>query len=185
MAKYITIMGIDPGINNCGISILRYYPDTAETRVYTYLTLHCNAQAKKEDKVKSKVYGSIFSLFILEREIEKLIELYQPMYIASEDAFYNPRTPNAFISLKGCINSIKRVLYKYEKTLFLIAPKLAKAAVCTGTANKEIIQETINRLPDLKIKNTKEMPLMNMVEHEADSIAIGYAFIKTILPELV
>ena len=27
-------------------------------------------------------------------------------------------------------------------------------------------------------------PLDNMVEHEADSIAIGYAFVKCILPDI-
>ena len=185
MRKYRTIIGIDPGINNCGVSILRHYPATGETKVQNYFTIHANAIAKKENKADSKTYGSIISLFQLERVIEETINTYEPDYVACEDAFYNPRTPNAFISLKSCINSIKRVLYTHQKTLFLIAPKMAKATVSTGIANKEVVQESIRKLPDLKIKDTKELPIENMSEHEADATAIGYTFIKAILPEII
>lgn len=185
MKKHVTIIGIDPGINNCGISILKHYTDTGETKVQNYFTIHANALAKKEDKAASKTYGSIFSLFQLEKAIENVMATYTPDFVVSEDAFYNPRTPNAFVSLKSCINSIKRVLYTHQKTLFLVAPKLAKATVNTGTANKEVVQESIRNLADLKIKDTKELPIDGMSEHEADAIAIGYTFIKAILPELI
>lgn len=185
MSKYVTILGIDPGINNCGFSVCRYYPITKQTKVYTYFTLHANATAKKNNKHDSRIYGNIFSLITLEGLFENIVNEYNPDYIASEDAFYNPRTPNAFISLKGCINSFKRVLYLHQKTLYLIAPKLAKATVATGTADKEVIQTKIQKLPDLEIRQTKELPITEMSEHEADSIGIAYTFIKTILPGLI
>lgn len=185
MANYITIMGIDPGINNCGISITRYYLDTKLRKTIYRTTLHANAEAKKVDKKQSKLYGGVFSLFVFEALIDEIYKKYEPDYICSEDAFYNPRTPGAFVSLKNCIMSIKRVLYKYGKVLYLIAPKAAKAAVCTGTANKEVIQDAILKLPDLQIKDTKESPISEMVEHEADSIAIAYAFTTLILPSLI
>lgn len=62
---------------------------------------------------------------------------------------------------------------------------MAKATVSTGVANKEVVQESIRKLPDLKIKDTKELPIENMSEHEADATAIGYTFIKAILPEII
>lgn len=184
--SYITILGIDPGIHNCGIAFSKYDPKTGILAVVDYFTIHAAELAKKEDKQTSREYGTVFSLILLERTMREIFDKYQPDYIASEDAFYSPRTPNAFVSLKLCINSIQRVLFcDYKKPLFKIPPKLAKAAVSQGTANKVAVQTSIRNLPDLKLKDTKSKPLDEMVEHEADAIAIAYAFRKIILPDLL
>ena len=92
--------------------------------------------------------------------------------------------PNAFISLRLCINVIQRVLYEHQKILHLVAPKEAKKAIGSGKADKVTVQNSIRNLSDLKLKDSKLRPLDKMVEHEADSIAIGYAFIKHILPDI-
>jgi len=184
MSDTFLIMGIDPGINNCGVSIGRYYPKTDFLREVTRTTLHANAQAKKDNKQDSKLYGSTYSLLVLERMFGQLLDEYQPRYVACEDAFYNPRTPNAYASLKSCILSFKRVLYYRKQNLYLIAPKQAKAIVYEGTASKEAVQSAILKLPDFKVRDTKENPAVEMVEHEADALAIMYTFKKIILPGL-
>lgn len=184
MSETFNLMGIDPGINNCGVSIGKYYPKTDNLRVVMRTTIHANAEAHKANKKDSKLYGSTYSLLVLERLFTDILDVWQPRYVACEDAFYNPRTPNAYASLKSCILSFKRVLYYRQKNLYLIAPKQAKAVVYEGTANKEAVQSAIQKLPDLILKGTKEHPLSEMVEHEADSIAIMYTFKKIILPGL-
>lgn len=184
--SYITILGIDPGIHNCGISFNKYDPKTGIMSVADYFTIHAASSAKKEDKRTSEEYGTVFSLICLEKIMREILDKYKPDYVASEDAFYSPRTPNAFVSLKLCINSIQRVLFEdYRKQLFKIPPKLAKAAVSQGTANKVAVQTSIRNLPDLKLKDTKSKPLDDMIEHEADAIAIAYAFRKLILPDIL
>lgn len=185
MVDRLTILGIDPGINNTGICILRYYTKTKETSLVDRFVIKANEAAKKQNKDEFREYGNVFSLLVLENEILEVINKYEPDFVVCEDAFYSPRTPNAFISLKLCINAIQRVLYSnFKKQLFKIPPKLAKSAVSQGTASKEAVQVSIRNLPDLKLKDTKMKPLDLMVEHEADAIAIGYAFIKFILPDL-
>lgn len=185
MPNYITILGIDPGIHNCGFSYNKYDPKTGVMTVADYFVIHAAETAKKENKDESKQYGNVFSLFILEREFSKIVENYHPHYIACEDAFYSPRTPNAFISLKLCINAMQRVLYhEYRKELFRIPPKLAKMTISEAGANKVAIQEAVRSKPDIKLKDTKIRPLDAMTEHEADSISIAYTFVKQILPNL-
>ena len=186
MSKLISILGIDPGINNTGLSFNKYDPDTGILHVNNYTVLQANDLAKKENRADMKSFGSVFSLCLYERELRRIITDFQPDFVACEDAFYNPRTPNAFVSLKLCIGTIQRVLYTdFKQPLYRIAPKLAKAAIGNACAGKVAVQEAIQHLPDIQIKQTKSRPLENMVEHEADSIAIAYAFTKHFLPDIL
>lgn len=181
----IKIFGIDPGLTHTGCCICNYDPSKDTLQVANCFSIEAIALAKKENKIEHKQYGNIISLFLYERELDRIMTEYQPDYIASEDAFYNPRTPLAFVSLKLCINAIQRVLYKHGKILYRIAPKQAKQAVSTGTADKLAVQDAIQHLPDLIVRNTKQNPIEKISEHEADSIAIAYAFKKLLLPDLL
>ena len=182
----VKIMGIDPGLNSTGINISSYDISTGILTVNTFMLIQANNIAKKELKEDSKVYGNIVSLDVYEREIDAILSKYMPDYICCEDAFYNPKMPNAFLSLKLCITTIRRLLYhKYNKLLYTIAPKAAKQCVATGTANKLAVQDAIRNLPDLIIKSTKKHNVDNMSSHEADATAISYAFVKLYLPDLI
>lgn len=171
----IKLIGIDPGIHNCGVALCEY--DNQKLIVKDFFTIHATDLAKKANRRDSNFYGSIFSLFLLENEFTTIFTNFQPDYVASEDAFYNPRTPNAYASLKGCILSIKRVLYNFGLKLNLIAPKLAKMTVVKATANKLDMMEAITKLPDLII----EKDITDIVEHEADAIGIAYTLYKNTL----
>ena len=185
MNDKIIIMGIDPGINNTGICILKLNKKNNEITLVDRFVIKANEAAKKQNKDDAREYGNVFSIVVYEKEMLEIFSKYNPDFVACEDAFYSPRTPNAFVSLKLCINAIQRVLYQhFRKQLYKIPPKLAKSAVSQGTADKVAVQISIRNLPDLKLKDTKMKPLDNMVEHEADSIAIGYAFVKCILPDI-
>jgi Holliday junction resolvasome RuvABC endonuclease subunit len=170
----IKIIGIDPGIHNCGVALGEFNTDTNHLVIKDFFTIHASELARKANKKDSNAYGSIFSLFLLEQEFTTIFTNFTPDYVASEDAFYNPRTPNAYASLKGCILSIKRVLYNFRLKLNLIAPKLAKMTVVKATANKNDMMTAITKLPDLTI----EKDITNIVEHEADAIGIAYTLVK-------
>ena len=186
MKKTIRVLGIDPGLTNTGYNITAYDPVERKSIVVARGIINATTIAKKR-RQEYKDFGNIISLFVYEKEIQELMDEYKPDYVACEDAFYNPRTPNAFLSLKLCITSIRRVLYSlYNKQLYLISPCSAKLAVYgKGGANKEAVQESILHLDNLHIKNTKQNPINKMVEHEADSIAISYAFISFVLPDIL
>lgn len=170
------IVAIDPGLTNTGWSYLEYDTSTGIVLVKHTGKICAIAHTKKVEKESYKKYGNLISLMEYEKLINELQNKYHPDHICCEDAFYNSRTPNAYLSLKLCINSIGRVLYSYDKLLYLIAPKVAKQAVFgKGTANKEDIQLAIRKIDNLHFH--PDIVLDELVEHEADSIAIGYAFI--------
>lgn len=180
------ILSIDPGQTTLGFAVSTFTPASGSFHVNHFNMIESIKLAKKEMKDDYKQFGNLISLSMLEREFRRLMDNYKPDFVCSEDAFYSPRTPNAFISLKLCIHTMGRVLYDtYKQHLYLIAPKLAKQTVSKGTADKLAVQNAILSIPSLTIKDTKLKPITCMTEHEADSIAIGYTFCKVILPDLL
>lgn len=182
----LKIIGIDPGLTNTGVCVCLYDPDNDHLTVQSKFMICAHELAKREMRQDSKQYGNIVSLFLYEREFKNVFLTHLPNFVASEDAFYNPRTPNAYLSLKLCISSIQRVLYEdFKQVLYRIAPMEAKKAVRKGNADKAAVQEAIQHLPDLILRDTKQNPISKITEHEADSIAIAYAFKKMYLPDLL
>lgn len=186
-ANYISILSIDPGINHCGWADIRYTPSTDITEVCHFGLIEATDLAKKEFKVDFKEYSRVISLDVYRREFKLIMEKYLPDYVVSEGAFYNPHRPNAFLSLSLCLHTLQSLLYhEFRMPLYTIAPRAIKHVIWgNGNANKEAVQEGIKRHPDLVLKEHKSHPIEKMVEHEADSIAAGYAFVKTILPDLL
>lgn len=181
----IRILGIDPGMHFTGYSFGSYDIETSIYTINDYGVFSADALTKKENKEELKVYGNIITFETYEREFNKLVDKYKPQFVVSESAFYNPRMPNAFLSLSLCINAMKRVLRKHCMTLYTVAPREAKSTVSTGSADKLAVQEGIHKLKDLKIKHTKATPVEKMVEHEADSCAIAYTFVKNYLNDIL
>lgn len=183
---YISIMAIDPGLNALGASLGYYYPKKEKLVIQDHTVIKSNTQAKKEKSSEVKAYGNLISLFTCEEAIEDLLLKWCPEFVVSEDAFYNPRMPNAFLSLKLCINAIQRVLYTHEKVLYRIPPSNIKQAIFGhGLANKAAVQAGIVNHEDIAFKETKKKQINKLVEHEADSIAVCYAFVKLYLPDIL
>ncbi len=185
MNKTIRILGIDPGINNTGYSLGIFDIESDTITIKEYGVFCASAIAKKKQKEDYKVFGTVISYACYAQKMKSLIDTYKPDYVVSESAFYNPRMPNAYLSLSLCINTIRNVLYEYRKVLYTIAPKEAKQTVATATSDKAAIQESIHNLDDLHIRHTDQKSVEKMVEHEADSIAILYTFCKKTLRTLL
>ena len=168
----IRILAIDPGINHLGWSVHEYDQDKDQDQIVEVGQIDATKIAHKFNKQDFKTYGNVFSLHILEKEIRSLLQRIQPQEVCCEGAFM-ARFPLAFASLKLCINVIQQVLYlDYKLQLNLIAPKEAKKAVFKGTAVKDEVQTAIRKIKGLQIPKDLEL-----TEHQADSIAIGYAYI--------
>ena len=180
----ITILGIDSGMNHLGWSIHKYDTVKQVDLIVAIGQIDGNKEAAKLNRKEFKIYGNIISLYYLEEKIKLLMEEHKPDFVCCEGAFM-ARFPQAYASLKLCINAIQRTLYThFKKVLYLIAPKEAKRAVAQGTADKDQVLDGIKQINHLKLsKDVSE--IKDISEHESDSIAIGYAFILNTLPELL
>ena len=175
--KKIVILAIDPGIYHCGYSKTVVDTTTGKGVVPDYGEFSAISLAKKHHKTEFASYGNVIPLKVYAEEIERIFLEYDPDYVVCESAFIH-KFPQAYASLCLCLHTIERVLYSHGKTLAKIAPREAKKAIGDASADKLAVQDAIHKLPDLEVKHTKDKPLEKMSEHQADSIAIGYAFKK-------
>lgn len=185
MKNEIIILSIDPGLTNTGWAITKYNRKTDTAVVTQFDIIQAKKIAHKTMRGDNEEYPTIIPVIVYEQLIDEILRTYEPDYITSEDAFYNPKRPNAYISLSLCLHAIERVLYTHRKSLYRIAPRSIKqVASGSGDSGKIAMQEAVLHLDNVTIKDRKIKPVSEMVEHEADAIAVGYTFIKKILPGL-
>ena len=184
----VKILSFDPGTTVMGWAISEYDSKTGVLSVLYHGTIKGTKSAKKL-KQEVEDYGPrLIALSIIEDEVRSLVTTHQPNFVASEDTFHNPRTPNAHSALTLCIYSIERMLRKTYKELVLkkttakvlhkFAPVLVKSiASGKGTSMKQEMIVSITNNPFIQFRSPMDEVIL--CEHEADAIAVGYTFAKT------
>lgn len=186
--RSVRILCFDPAITLSGWSVLDLKPtQPGIIIVHRFGTISPNklssvAAFKEQVEQFSK---RLISLALLKDKVIELITEFNPDYIVTEDAFYNPRTPNAFVSLLQWINVVEMVAYSmYNKPVYRIPTRSAKLCVSgSGDGDKVNIQTAIMNREDIVFKQKKQAEQLS--EHVSDSIAVGYAFCQNILPALL
>jgi len=140
---------------------------------------------------------------IIRENVSSLVNKYRPDYVASEDAFYNPKFPLAYGALAICVHTIEKTLYLLWKdaiqhlttteqliqevpeccVLRKYAPKIMKMMVTgSGSADKTKIARSILQNNSIKLPEVKfdEHGVCTLAEHEYDAVGIGYTFMKTL-----
>ena len=185
MASY-KILSFDPGLTTLGYASSVYDLNKNILTVNRFGTFKATKQAMKE-KEQSATYGyRLIALNILEDEIRRLIELFKPDYIASEDVFCQPTHVNAFAALTLCLHAIKHAAFMKNKTIYTMAPcDIKKILTDHGHADKEAMQKAVLTNKLIKVEEAKTVSIVKMCEHEADAIAVGFGFANAILPNLL
>lgn len=178
--RHTRILSFDPGTTCLGWAVSQYQFDNDKFQVIKFGNVRPSDNAKKSKEDCNIFTRQLVSLFLIESVVRELVETYNPQYVVSEDAFYNPRRGvHPYVALKLCINTIARIIMDYRLGLFKIAPCSIKSVVAgAGHADKFTIQDAILNNPNITFKAAKQIAFDKMVEHEADAIAVGYAFVK-------
>ncbi|UQT03123.1 ribonuclease [Serratia phage vB_SmaS-Totoro] len=169
------VMGIDPGSQCFGLSIIEYdLINHTETLVY--------ATTFKPDPILNirhpyMVLGERGARHRLcEDFVVDSMKRFEPHLVVCESAFFRRRMVNAYRSLVEGIVTIRRAVLRYDDTMHLLTvePSVAKKAVGARNSDspdkKLIVRMAINRLKTL-IKN---VPIDSLDEHAVDSVAIGH-----------
>jgi Holliday junction resolvasome RuvABC endonuclease subunit len=122
------------------------------------------------------------ALKYIEDRVVELMKIHHPDYVTIENPFFCSRFPNAYSALVEVMCTITRAIYvEYKLPIFKISPKLAKHAIFgSGDGKKKDIINAVKNHDKIMFQQEKNKNKLN--EHEADCIAVTYAFIMNILP---
>ena len=174
------ILTLDPGLTHTGWALLQASLNNDTVVVLKIGEFHPGPTVEKKsyrDEVE-KFDKRTISLAYLREQLTKLLLDLRPDEVCAEDIFINPHRPAAYgaLAMHQCVT--KMVCYDVvKKHLITIPTKIAKAALTkSGSSDKLTVQQCVASNMDIRFKN--EDDLNHMTEHEADSIAVGYALAK-------
>lgn len=158
----MTILGIDPGTNKIGYGIIK--KDKNQFLLINYGCINIKSKSINENLVK------------IQKEIEKLIQIYKPNIAAIEQIFFfkNKKTAINIAQSRGVIIT---TLMKANIEIKEFTPLQIKQSVCGyGKADKNQVQKMIKLI--FKLKDVPKP------DDAADAIATAFCASNIIKSEL-
>lgn len=187
MNKY-KVLGIDPGSDTLGVSLMELDINDGTISLEFFKTLVAKKEIKKPVyKDNIEIHGPRYTrLQYLEQELVHIFHDYKPHAIICESPFLD-RLPQAFETLVETKFTIRKAMSQYDRSIPLetVSPSEAKKAVgvIAKGSTKLDINIAINALPD--IQNNTGYELKYMDEHSTDATAVAYFKIKNSLKEFI
>jgi Holliday junction resolvasome RuvABC endonuclease subunit len=180
------LLTIDPGINNCGISIIEYsHNNLIYNKDFKVLDTSLVKNARKFTDTEKEIevkHGNrtVKVLAILDKVNEFLAANPDIKNIIIEAPFYNALTPMAYGSILEVILSIKySIIVPRDLSLKLIEPLLIKKMFTNNRlASKDAMKQFLFSKKGNK-EITIDIDLNTLSEHEIDAIAVGYVYLLT------
>lgn len=189
----IKLLLLDPALSICGwaiaeVKIGKHKPDNPP-KIVIHRTglIKSSAKANKvafRDEV-NRYSKQLVSLSMLRDTVRTLVDDHNPDFVIIEDAFFNPKRPNAYASLLQCICAVSLFCRDfYNLQVFRIPTRSAKLSLFgSGGAKKKDVIVAVKESPIIVFKQKRS--LAELSEHEADAIAVGHHFILNILPGIL
>ena len=180
-------IGIDPGTDTLGLSVLDLDLKDGEIRVEESLTFFGSKMVRERQGVADDHGARFARLQGLEEALVQSFFYWKPHAIICESPFYNPRRPGAYAALIEAVGMVQRAVYSYapHMALLTIDPASAKAhlGVSGKSGDKELVKQAIVKRIDLH--NPHGIDLTALDEHSIDSLAIAYYRIAQVKDQLL
>jgi len=181
------ILSFDPGLTCTGWTLCEYTVATGNIKVLKMGSIYAVklASVVAQRNLVNQYGKRLVTLQILKPQIHKLVKSCKPDFIVAEDAFCHPKRITAYEALLQWHTVVGELMYtEFNMPVYRLAPRHIKRVLTgDGTSGKVNIQKAILTNPRIDFKSN--LSLSNINEHEADSVAIGYAFVRTILPGII
>lgn len=168
-------VGIDPGTENLGISVIDLSLRTGK-RIVAHSETLFTPKMLADYRVEEKVHGARTArLMALEDRLFVLFELLRPHAICTESPFLG-RFPQAFAALTECVSYVRRAVCRYDRymPLEMVDPPTAKKSVGMTVKRGITKDDVTNAVEKLPLEYAEGIVLRELDEHEVDSIAVAY-----------
>ncbi len=168
------IVGIDPGSETLGVCLLFFDVVTLQV-IRVESQTYIGSKLPTEPMLAILYSDRVSRIKAHENNLLNIFIHHNPIAIASEAPFYNPRRPNAYGALVEVICAIRGAVIQYSDTvkLYQVDPASVKRAIgAKGNADKDMVKYHLGNIPELV--NNLTVPLAVMDEHTVDAIAVSY-----------
>ncbi len=174
--KVANIIGIDPGSQTLGLSVLSFDVTTLEivsTQAQTFigdkLPFYDPYTVTTHGERLARIYAHRTNLF-------NILCHYRPITLVCESPFFNPRRPNAYAALLEVMAEVRNGLRMYDPYMTLITidpPTVKKAVGAAGNADKEgVFNALLKKQEELKFTTMNNIQTLD--EHSVDAVAVAY-----------
>ena len=164
-------MAIDPG-TNMGVSIISIsVPDIKIIGISTS-SIDLSIMTKPNELQDNLLLRTQ----VIQKMMREIMFMYRPRVLAMEAAFVNSRFPKSVMYLSQYIGAISLTVTEMDPfiKIFNYPPKKVKATVSGGKANKDDMMAAVAKITEI----TDCIDPTKLTEHEVDSLAIGYTYLK-------
>lgn len=174
----VRVLGIDPGGNNLGLSIVEYSNDAEDMRVVMSTTMKLTGRDFKD--AEEKHHARLSRLLEMEDKLHCFLKEYNPHEIASESPFMGSFF-TAYRGLAECLIVLQRLvfLHNHQLTFNYYSPKQVKGAVGVIMTGGKGMQKDDNRkvvfgYPHLTWDIDRDV----LDDNAVDSVAVALTHIK-------
>lgn len=171
----VNIIGIDPGSTTLGVAVLSVNVETMQIVSNEAFTINGNKLGHKNSWCEELHGSRYYRISLIEENLIKIFNYYQPIAICSESPFINGRFPAAGIALTEVLCTIRRAVTMYDqwRVLYLVPPSCLKQAInAKGNATKEDMVLAMSRIPELV--NTNINGIHTLDEHSVDALSAAF-----------
>lgn len=180
----VKVIGIDPGTETLGVSIITINPLTFKFENIEGFTITA-AKTKHFDKNLAAYQDHRTArITALEHVLNEMFELHQPVVVAVETPFYNFRRPTAFgplvetlLTIRKCVLNINRLVPLHT----VDPPNVKKAIGAKGSADKDAMAIALGKfINEYKFDSIMSTKLEEMDEHMVDAFCVSMHLFKHI-----
>lgn len=173
------IMGIDPGLNFTGLSVLTVDAQT-KAILSVFATTLVNKRLPDQTRLDIEfIPERLIKLYKLKDAITLALHTYQPIVMVCESPFFNPTMPNAFGSLVETLNFIRQALVEFNPNIpfTTVAPLQVKATVGAGSQKGKLDMKACVMARE-DIMSVLQNDIETLDEHAIDAIVVGYTLLR-------
>lgn len=175
MEKVFRVIGVDPGSQCFGLSVVDYNIETKETSIVHSETFFATPMLTEGSPIMNLGTRGARHYYC-RKFVQDRLELFRPNLVCCESAYMRLKYVTAFQSLVEGIVNVRQAVAEYDDTLelLLVDPPTAKKAVgAPGKGGDKLAILTALR----KLKKEKtisfQIDIESLDEHARDSCAIG------------
>ncbi len=177
------ILSIDPGINNCGLAVVKVHNEKA--MVLEHINVKNAGRLSDAEKMMEAAYGPrVVKISRINAQVQRLLSAHPEISACAIEApFYSALTPLAYGSLLEVISAIKyQVIVPTGLPVKMIEPLTVKkmflrSKLIKGMTAKQVMRDfLVGKVTCGEIVLPEGTVGEDLTEHEIDAIAVGYVY---------